>query len=192
MRRVLVIDGHPDAGSYCAALAHAYVEGARAGGHEVRLLCVRDMRFDPVLHGGFTHPQTLEPDLVDARDAVRWCEHFVIVTPCWWWHVPALLKGFIDRVFLPGVGVEYLKRPPYIRKLLKGCSARVIYTQNSPQAVALLAREDLFWRNMRRAFLRHCGFRPVRRTLLANMQSANRKRRERWLRKVRELGLAGR
>lgn len=93
-----------------------------------------------------------------ARDAIRWCEHFVIVTPCWWWHVPALLKGFIDRVFLPGVGVEYLKRFPYIRKLLKGRSARVIYTQNSPQWVAVLAREDLFWRNMRRAFLGTAGF----------------------------------
>lgn len=191
MRRILVIDGHPDAGSYCAALARAYVDGARAAGHEVRFLRLRDMRFDPILHGGFTDPQPLEPDLLEARDAVRWCEHFVIVTPCWWWHVPALLKGFIDRLFLPGVGVEYLKRPPYIRKLMKGRSARVIYTQNSPQTVALLAREDLFWRNMRRAFLRHCGFRPARRTLLANMQSASQEQRERWLKEVRDLGLHG-
>ncbi|WPP34285.1 NAD(P)H-dependent oxidoreductase [Streptomyces sp. CL7] len=191
MRRILVIDGHPDAGSYCAALALAYGDGATAGGHEVRRLAVREMRFDPILHGGFTAPQPLEPDLVEARDAVRWCEHLVIVTPCWWWHVPALLKGFIDRLFLPGVGVDYLNGPPYIRKLLKGRSARVIYTQNSPQLVAFLGREDLFWRNMRRAFLRHCGFRPVRRTLLANMRSATQEQRERWLREVRCLGLEG-
>jgi putative NADPH-quinone reductase len=134
--RIAVIDGHPDAGSYADAVARAYVEGAEAGGHEVRVFRLRDMQFDPILHGGFKTPQPLEPDLVKARDAIRWCQHFVIVTPCWWWHVPALLKGFIDRVFLPGVGVEYLKRFPYIRKLLKGRSARVIYTQNSPQWVA--------------------------------------------------------
>lgn len=64
MRRILVIDGHPDVGSYCAALAHAYVEGAGASGHEVRLLRLRDMRFDPVLHGGFTHPHPADRNAV--------------------------------------------------------------------------------------------------------------------------------
>jgi putative NADPH-quinone reductase len=98
--RILVIDGHPDAGSYCDALARSYVEGAQAGGHDVCCLRLREMPFDPILHGGFTRPQPLEPVLVEARDAVRWCQHLVIVTPCWWWSVPALLKGFIDRVFI--------------------------------------------------------------------------------------------
>ncbi|MFP8961409.1 NAD(P)H-dependent oxidoreductase [Streptomyces nanhaiensis] len=190
--RILVIDGHPDPGSYSEALATSYAEGARAGGHEVRLMRLREMRFDPILHGGFTHPQPLEPDLVRARDAVRWCGHLVIVTPCWWWSVPALLKGFIDRVFLPGVGVEYLEGFPYIRKLLKGRSARVVYTQNSPQLLAVLAREDLFWRNMRRAFLRHCGFRPVRRTVLPGIGASTPRQRARWLAEVRRLGVRGR
>lgn len=67
----------------------------------------------------------------------------------------------------------------------------MIYPQNSPQLVAFLAREDLFWRNMRRAFLRHCGFRPVRRTLIAHMRSATQEQRERWLREVRCLGFEG-
>lgn len=189
--RILVIDGHPDAGSYGDALARSYVAGARSGGHHVQLLRLREMRFDPILHGGFTNPQPLEPALVDARDAIRWCQHLVIVTPCWWWSVPALLKGFIDRVFLPGFSVEYLDRFPYIHKLLKGRSARVIYTQNSPQWLAVLMREDLFWRHMRRAFLGHCGFHPVRRTLLANMKGAQPGRREKWLTEVNKLGSLG-
>ncbi|WP_427170557.1 NAD(P)H-dependent oxidoreductase [Arthrobacter sp. 92] len=190
--RILVIDGHPDAGSYCDALARAYVEGARTAGHEVELLRLREMNFDPILHGGFTHPQPLEPALTRARDAVRWCEHMVIVTPCWWFSVPALLKGFIDRVFVPGVGVDYLDRFPYIRKLLKGRSARVVYTQNAPQWLAVLTREDLFWRHLRRAVLGHCGFRPVRRTVLAGMQTATAQQRARWLEQVRLLGTGGR
>lgn len=49
--RILVIDGHPDACSYCEALARAYVEGARTGGHDTRLLCLRALHFDPILHG---------------------------------------------------------------------------------------------------------------------------------------------
>ncbi|GAA2508429.1 NAD(P)H-dependent oxidoreductase [Streptomyces thermolineatus] len=190
--RILVIDAHPDAGSYCDALARSYVEGARSGGHDVRCLRLRDMRFDPVLHGGFASPQPLEPDLARARDAVRWCRHLVIVTPCWWWSVPALLKGFVDRVFLPGFGVEYLEGFPYVRKLLGGRSARVVYTQNAPQWLAVLARGDLFWKYVRRAFLRHCGFRPVRRTVVAGPGRASAAEREQWLQKVRRLGVRGR
>lgn len=189
--RITVIDGHPDRGSYGEALARAYVDGARAGGHEVRVFRLRDLKFDPILHGGFKAPLPLEPDLAEARDAIRWCQHFVIVTPCWWWHVPALLKGFIDRVFLPGVGVEYLKRFPYIRKLLKGRSARVIYTQNSPQWLAVVAREDLFWRNMRRAFLGHCGFQPVKRTRLDRVNDVSQAQRTRWLEDLDRLGRKG-
>lgn len=85
-----------------------------------------------LIHGGFSAPQPVEPALADAQAAIRWCEHLV-VTPNWWSSVPALFEGFIDRVFLPGFGVDYLDHFPYIRKLLKGRSARVIYTQNAPQ-----------------------------------------------------------
>ncbi len=189
--RIVVIDGHPDGSSFGDALARAYVDGARSSGHDVRVLRLREMQFDPVLHGGFTAPTPFEPALLEAREAIRWCQHLVIVTPCWWWSVPALLKGFIDRVFLPGFGVEYLDRFPYIRKLMKGRSARVIYTQNSPQWVAVLAREDLFWRGMRRGFLGHCGFGPNRRTVFASMERASPRKRERRLQEVHQLGQRG-
>lgn len=189
--RILVIDGHPDAGSFCDALARSYFEGADTCGHDVRCLRLREMRFDPVLHGGFRSPQELEPPLVEAREAIRWCQHLVIVTPCWWWSVPALLKGFIDRVFLPGFGVDYREHFPYIRRLLKGRSARVVYPQNSPQWLAVLAREDLFWRSMRRAFLGHCGFRPIRRTVLPSVNRVSQARRTQWLSQVGALGRRG-
>lgn len=79
--RILVIDGYPDAGSYGDAVARAYVEGAELRGHDVRVFRLREMLFDPILHGAFKEPQPLEPDLVKAHDAIRRCEHFVIVTP---------------------------------------------------------------------------------------------------------------
>ena len=186
-KRILVIDAHPDGGSFCDALARAYLDGAK-GTHEVRVIRLRELAFDPILHGGFTTPTPFEPALLEAREAIRWCQHLVLVTPNWWASVPALLKGFIDRVFLPGFGVDYLEGFPYIHKLLRGRSARVIYTQNAPQWLAFLAREDLFWRFVRRAFLGHCGFRPIKRTIVAPMEHASDARRESWLREVHALG----
>jgi putative NADPH-quinone reductase len=169
-------------------LLGAYVQGSEAGGHPTRALRLRTLQFDPILHGGFTAPTPLEPDLAYAQESIRWCGHLVIVTPNWWSSVPALLKGFFDLALLPGFAVDYLDRFPYIRKRLSGRSARVIYTQNAPQWLAVLAREDLFWRMMRRAVLGHCGFRPVRRTVLAPMKGATEAQRTRWLGAVRQLG----
>lgn len=143
--RILVIDAHPDRASFCEAFANAYVEGAQAARHDLRLRCLRDLVFDPILHGGFTAPQPLEPDLVEAQASITWCER----------------------------------------------SARVIYTQNAPQWLALLARDDLFWRVMRRAILGHCGFAPVRRTIVAPMKGSTSGRQDAWLRRVRELGASG-
>jgi len=51
--RILVIDGHLDAGSCGEAVARAYVEGAESGRHDVRVFRLREMDFDPILHGGF-------------------------------------------------------------------------------------------------------------------------------------------
>ena len=68
-QRILILLGHPDANSLCAALASAYAEGASAAGAEVRWLRLGEMDFDPLLHAGYRDAQPLEPDLVAAQAA---------------------------------------------------------------------------------------------------------------------------
>jgi hypothetical protein len=72
--RIAVIIGHPDPQSYCAALAHAYVESARAAGATVREINLSELSFDPVLWHGYRKIQPLEPDLVAAQDTIRWAD----------------------------------------------------------------------------------------------------------------------
>ncbi len=186
--RVLVLNAHPDAGSFCDQIAEAYAAGAKVGGHQVEAVALRDLRFDLVLRGGYAHPIPLEPDLVEQQRLLTWCEHLAVVSPNWWWSAPALLKGYVDRVFLPGFAMRYRERFPYVEPLLRGRSARVIYAQNSPRLVGLLFRGDLFWQWIRRAVLRHCGFSPVRRLVLYNARNTAESARSRFLNKVRELG----
>jgi hypothetical protein len=116
------------------------------------------------------------------------CEHLVIVSPNWWWAAPTLLKGYVDRVFLPGFAMSYHDRFPYVQPLLKGRSARVIYTQNSPRIVGVLFRGDLFWRWISRCVLGHCGFRPVRRLALYGAKDASPGRRAEFVEAARDLG----
>lgn len=107
------------------------------------------------------------------------------------WSMPALLKGYVDRVFLPGFAMRYHEKFPYVEPLLRGRAARVIYTQNAPQLLAWLAREDLFWQEMRQAVLTHCGFAPVKRTVFGPVVTSSQAERDRWLREVLALGKSG-
>ncbi|MFG1414132.1 NAD(P)H-dependent oxidoreductase [Xanthobacter sp. VTT E-85241] len=129
--KVLLLNAHPDVGSFSDALAAAYDGGARAGGHEIKSIALRDLKFDLVLRAGFHNQKSLEPDTIGQQALIQWCEHLVIVSPNWWWAGPTLLKGYVDRVFLLDFAMRYHTRFPYLQSLLKGRSARVIYTRRT-------------------------------------------------------------
>ena len=189
--RILLINGHPDAGSLCDSLAASYADGAKEGSHDIRCVALRELEFDLVLRGGYHRAKPLEPDIIEQQELIQWCEHLVVVSPNWWWSAPALLKGYIDRVFLPGFAMRYRSRFPYVHPLLTGRSARVLYTQNSPWLAGWLFRGDLFWRWISGAVLKHCGFRPVRRLALYSAKDAGHQTRLRFLADVRQLGRRG-
>ena len=105
--RVLVIHAHPVETSFNAALARKVVDTLTAGGHEVDLCDLYAEGFQPVLTRderlGY-HDTTTNRAPVDAYvERVRRAEALVLVFPVWNFGFPAILKGFFDRVFLPGV-----------------------------------------------------------------------------------------
>jgi len=104
---ILVILGHPDTNSFCGSLTKAYIDSAKASGSEVRELQLGKLEFDPILWNGYNKIQELEPDLAKAQELILWSNHIVFVYPNWWGAMPALMKGFFDRVFLPGFAFKY-------------------------------------------------------------------------------------
>lgn len=186
--KVLLLNGHPDEGSISDAIVSVYAGAAREAGHSVRPVAIRDLKFDPVLRGGFHSSHPPEAEIIVQQDLLHWCDHLVIVTPNWWGSAPALLKGYIDRVFLPGFAIRYDDRFPYAEPLLRGHSARVIYTQNAPWVVGWLFRTDLFWRWIRDCVLRYCGFDPVKRLALYGATDSSTMQRAGFLAEVADLG----
>ncbi|WP_258566927.1 NAD(P)H-dependent oxidoreductase [Microbacterium sp. Se5.02b] len=73
------------------------------------MLALRDLDFDPHLRFGYRERMTLEPDLVDAKQALHEADSIIVATPLWWGSVPALLKGFFDRALLPQQEYRYSK-----------------------------------------------------------------------------------
>ena len=82
------------------------------------------MTFDPILHEGFARIQPLEPDLQAAHDAIMEAGHLVLIFPLWLGTLPAIFKGFLERVLRPDL-VEPSKKGKYT-KIFKGKSARVM------------------------------------------------------------------
>ncbi|MDQ3597973.1 MAG: NAD(P)H-dependent oxidoreductase, partial [Pseudomonadota bacterium] len=83
-QRILVILGHPSRTSFCSALTDTYITSAKTAGHEVRVLRLGDLTFDPILHNGYNQTQPLEPDLLNAQSDILWADHLTFVFPIWW------------------------------------------------------------------------------------------------------------
>lgn len=187
-KRILILSGHPGNSSFTAALAEAYADGARANGHEIRILNLGAMQFDPNLAEGYNSIQPLEPDLVAFQDALTWCNHFVIAHPLWWGSMPAKLKGLFDRTLLPGFAFKYQDNSPFPAQLLKGRSAEVLVAADTPVWWLYLVLRAGGYRAMKSQILGFCGFKPVRFHTFAPLRGSSAEQRQGWLDKARKLG----
>jgi putative NADPH-quinone reductase len=133
----------------------------RCAGSETRVLSLDAIRFDPILRAGFDGTQPLEEDLVAAQEAIRWAEHLVFFYPVWWGTMPALLKGFIDRVFLPGFAFKYRSGSALWDRLLTGRTGELIVTMDSPPWYYRWLAGQPGHRMMKKTVLEFCGVRPV-------------------------------
>lgn len=150
---------------------------ARAAGAEVRLLALGALTFDPPLHAGCRGSQPLEPDLQAAQAQITWAEHLVWIYQTWWGAMPALLKGFIDRVFLPGFAFKYRQGSSLWGKLLAGRSAELLVTMDSPPWYYRWVQHMPGHHPMQKTILEFSGIRPVRVHGFGSVRGADAARR---------------
>ncbi|MFZ3020377.1 MAG: NAD(P)H-dependent oxidoreductase [Minisyncoccia bacterium] len=160
-KKVFILLGHPDKDTLNGTLANEYERGAMEAGHEVRRQNIGDMKFDPVLWKGYKVRQELEPDLVMFQENVKWCDVFVIFYPSWWSTMPAILKGLIDRVWMPGFAYNFIRGGYMWKKLLKGRSASIFITSDTEPLMQYLIFGDTT-NELRKGVLWFSGFSPIR------------------------------
>ena len=100
---ILVINGHPDKESYCQAIFQTIVENIDSKRHELEMINLNEEEFDPVLRYGYRQRMEDDPFILRSQELIQWADHFIFVYPIWWSGMPSLLKGWIDRVFTPGI-----------------------------------------------------------------------------------------
>ena len=192
-KKILIIDGNPSRFSFTACLSEEYEIRARDSGFEIETLILRDMQFDPILHYGYNRIQKLEPDLENAQRLLKWCDHIVIFSPVWWYSVPALLKGFFDRVLLPGFAFKIETAPKRkLIRMLDNKTATLIYTYGGPKKNMGRNFKDPFELQIKDGILYFCGINKVSTyPLYETVGFRNIRRRHDFIEKIGLLGKEG-
>lgn len=165
--RALVVLAHPRADSYTHAVADAAIDGLRAGGHAVEVIDLYAEGFRPAMslqeRRAYETDEPLVEDHTHAHaELVRWCDAIVFVYPTWWSGLPAILKGWLERVLVVGVAFRFHERTGKVRPGLKRMRFVVgISTYGSPWAY-VKAVNDNGRRILHRALRVSCGPRTRR------------------------------
>lgn len=188
MKKILLINGHPNKDSFNFALSEAYKKGVQKAGAKVEEIVIADLDFNPNLQFGYQKRMELEPDLKNAWEKIQWADHLVWIHPVWWGGLPAVTKGFIDRLFLPGMAFKYKENSVWWDKLLKGKTARIITTLDQPGWYYRLFFGRPSVNQLKKSTLGFCGVQPVKVTYIGIIKTSDEQKRKIWLEKIELLG----
>lgn len=189
--RVLVVLAHPLEESFAASIARAATSALKARGHEVDLLDLYAEDFDPRLteaeRASYMSGKYDLSAVVHHAERLKAAEALIFVFPQWWFNLPAILKGFIDRVFAPGVAFDYapdgIKLEPRLGRLKHFW---VFSTTGAPWWVVRFYMGDPVRRQLKRGVAAFCGKGvDFRMTCLHAMDDTKPDKRERFLESVR-------
>jgi putative NADPH-quinone reductase len=194
--KVALVIAHPYEGSFCRALLAAAEEGLRAAGHEADVIDLDAAGFNPVMTkrelGQFVRGrdpaalqrEALDPQAVAFAARLNDCDHLALLFPIWWELMPALMKGFIDKVIFPGLFYRYEgERLVKLSSRLKGVT--MVTTMNTPSllyrwvfggAIRFAVLRGVFWK---------LGVGGRRWLSFAMVKTAPEARRKAWLERTR-------
>ncbi|MBN2475249.1 MAG: NAD(P)H-dependent oxidoreductase [Pirellulales bacterium] len=184
--KVFVVIGHQHPGSFCHAIAEAAVEQLRTAGHDVVFHDLYQEGFDPILpHEEIDKQAELDPAVQRHVDEVAAADGYVVVHPNWWGQPPAILKGWLDRVFRQGSVYEF--GPDGVVGLLKGRSALVLTTSNTPREAELELFGDPLENLWKACVFNFCGVEDFHRRNFESIILSTPEQRKAWLEEVRQL-----
>ncbi|NPV92426.1 MAG: NAD(P)H-dependent oxidoreductase [Firmicutes bacterium] len=161
--KALVIFAHPNPQSYNAAILDAVKAELGQQTAEVRVKDLYRMNWNPNL--GLSDLQQIysggmPEDIAREQADIRWADALILIGPIWWWTLPAIVKGYIDRVFSYGFAYEFTEKG--LRGLMAGKRAIVITTSGADEkGAAATGMIDAIKTGFINAVFGSCGFTPI-------------------------------
>ncbi|WP_268846239.1 NAD(P)H-dependent oxidoreductase [Flavobacterium aestivum] len=185
--KVVIVFNHPYDGSFCNAILNSATIGFQNANHEVDIIHLDEERFNPVMSNqdlkAFIDRKPIDPKVIEYKLRLEQADHLVFIFPIWWELMPAMTKGFIDKVIFPGVAYDYATKSDYrmipLFKKLK--SVTVITTMNTP---SILYR-FVFGNAIKKAILTgtfwKLGYKNRKWINLSMVKIASETKRKKWL-----------
>jgi len=187
MKNILIINAYPYEENFSSKLQEAYKNGAISAGHELRAVNLRELHFNLNLEFGYRKFPDPEPDIIKLQEYISWSNHLVFIYPVWWGTYPALMKGMIDRVFLPGFAFRFSSGKEH-EKLLVGKTARLLVSMDSSLWTHKYSLGSPGETALKSGTFEFCGIQPVKISYFAEIRKASDATLGNWFEKAVKLG----
>lgn len=190
--KTVIVYAHPRKASYCHALMESAVEGCKKYGHEADLMDLYEDHFNPVmddndLYGFVTH-KLVDPQAEDYGNRIKDADHLVLIFPIWWGVMPAMMKGFIDKVVAPGSFYEYNEEGTEMHVTIKpDIKVTIITTMNTEKEKYSSFFGNAIEGALVRGTFNTTGIKNVNWKSLNMVKTVSQEQRVAWLEEVAEL-----
>jgi putative NADPH-quinone reductase len=186
---ILLVLAHPNPCSLNHAIAKAVAEALKSQGNTVVQHDLYAEKFNPILEQ--TEMTTLtDPQVRRYTEDLANADGIILIHPIWWGMPPAILTGWVDRVFRVGVAYRFQEVSPGVGVpvgLLKAQKAVVFNTSNTPQDAEVLRCKDAMGGLWKNCILETCGIKNYERRLFSPVISSTQQQREGWISEAAEL-----
>lgn len=196
--KTLIVFNHPYEGSYCNAILESAMNGLQESGQPCDLIHLDKDGFNPVMNAAelkaFAQARTmgakvlkdLDVQTLDYAARLQQAEHLVLVFPVWWELMPALMKGFIDKLIFPAIAYGYTERGMMKSTLTRLKKVTIISTMNTPGPIYRF----IFGNALRGALLmgtfRKIGCRNLKWISLTRVKGVTQEKRMKWLQDIKD------
>lgn len=188
--KILAVLAHPNRESFTGALLDAFKESAEAAGHTVTVADLYRERFDPIYNMDddkvYQGEADVTADVAAEQKRMLEADAMVFFYPVWWWSMPAILKGWVDRVFTSGFAFTFengvtngLLKHKKVAQFCPAASDQGLYRRYGYHGAAQ--------RQIDAGIFGYCGIRDVQTYILPEVDD-NEKSREKHLALAREAG----
>ena len=187
---ILIVFNHPYEGSYCNSLLNAVQNGLKLASHSIDLIHLDKEQFNPVMSAedlkAFRDKKPVDAQVIRYQERLQNADHLVFIFPIWWELMPALMKGFIDKVIFPGLAYDYAnnsntRMKPLLKKI-KGVT--VITTMNTPGFIYRWFFGNAIQRALIRGTFWKLGYKNRKWISYNRVKMVDQSKREAWLQKL--------
>jgi NAD(P)H dehydrogenase (quinone) len=188
--KVVIVFNHPYDGSFCNAILHSVTNGLVIGNHQIDLIHLDKDNFNPVMTAtdlkGFREKKAIDPKVIEYSDRIKNADYLVLVFPIWWELMPAMMKGFIDKVVFPGLAYDYTNsnntRMKPLWDNIKGVT--MITTMNTPNWLYYVLFSNAIKKALLLGVFWKIGFKNRKWLSFNQVKMVSDEKRKKWLKEL--------